>query len=1128
MKSSDGKIQFSASDLINFLGCKHLTELDRSVELGKRDPPDYFDPAKVILQQKGQEHEDAYKQHLIDQGHSVHTLTERSNDATMAAMKEGYDYIVQAQLNLNGWNGRSDFLKKVSGDSDLGDFHYEVEDTKLAQETKAGSVIQLCYYSEVLGKLQGRTPENMFIVKPGSDFPTDKYRFPEFESYYHLIKDQFEQVMAGDPRETYPMPVSKCDTCRWWKECDQKWHKDDHLSLVAGIRTAHVNELNSQDVTSLEEYATEKEPFRQKPQQGNKETFQKLHKQAQVQLDGRKKKQLVYELLPVEPLRGLNRLPLPSEGDIYFDIEGDHFYEDGGLEYLLGLVYDNNGNSEYKRLWAKNRTEEKEAFEQFMEFVLHQWEEHPDMFIYHFAPYEPSAIQRLASRHAIFEAEVDNLLRAEKFIDLYAIIKETLQASVESYSLKQMEGFTGFERQADLRKSSEARRRMATSLQLKATQLLPPEDYQLIELYNSDDCFATKGLHRWLERIYQEQLADGVTLERPAIKSKDASDNVAEEEAESRKLFELLVGGLSAEPSEWSPEEKAQWLLAHQIDYFRREDKNAWWEYFRLHKLDDEEALDDRHAIVGLTFEKELPKQGKERNPSHRYKFPPQEATFDEDDSVEEILGEKIGTVVNFSIQNGTIDIKKSGNAIDIHPHSIHVREVVPGGALAASLRKFAQSVIDYGLDEEGPFRAGRDLLLRKAPRMKKGSELQIRKPGESVNEAALRLVQSLNEGILPIQGPPGTGKTHLGAELIIDLIRKGKRVGVTAVSHKVVRNLLDKSLKMSRERKTPIDAVHKPKKKSESLPEGLEEVTNNGKAYAVLDEGKVVGGTAWLWASDDAEEQLDYLFVDEAGQMSLSYVLAISRAARNIILLGDPQQLEQPQKGAHPEGSEVSALHHVLNGKQTMPEDLGLFLDHTWRLNPFICQFTSEVYYEGKLQPKEGLEVQQIAGNSNFSGSGLFLVPVDHTGKRDRSFKEVEEIKSIVDHLLSSGLTWTDRENKTQNLTREDILIVAPYNAQVGALSEALNDINIGTVDKFQGQEAPVVIYSMTSSSPEDAPRGMSFLYNPNRLNVATSRAQCICILVASPLLFQPECHSVDQMKWANGLCRYKELTKV
>ncbi|XOV95361.1 MAG: TM0106 family RecB-like putative nuclease [Bacteroidota bacterium] len=1078
-----------------------------------------------MLQQKGQEHEDTYKQHLIDQGHSVHTLTERSNEATLAAMKQGHNYIIQAQLNWGNWGGRADFLKRVQGQSALGDYHYEVEDTKLAQETKAGSVIQLCYYSEVIGLLQGRTPENMFIVKPGTGFPTDKYRFSEFESYYNLIKSQFEQVMSEGPQETYPMPVSKCDTCRWWKECDQQWHKDDHLSLVAGIRTLHINELNSQEIKTLEQFAKEKEPLRKKPVQGNKETFQKLHKQAQVQLDGRVKKQLVYELLPVEPLRGLNRLPVPSKGDFYFDIEGDHFYEDGGLEYLLGLVYNNDeGNTEYLKLWAKNRTEEKEAFKQFMEFVLERWKKHPDMYIYHFAPYEPSAIQRLASRHAIFETEVDDLLRAEKFIDLYAITKETLQASVESYSLKELEGFTGFIRQVDLRKASEARRRMATSLELKATQVLPDEDYQVIEGYNKDDCLATMELHTWLESIYQDQSSQGVNLQRPEEKAKDASENVAEEDAESRRLYELLVNQLPSDPSEWTSIEKAQWLLAHQIDYFRREDKNAWWEYFRLHKLDDEEALDDRHAILGLTFEKELPKQGRERNPTHRYKFPSQEATFDEDDTVEEILGEKIGDVVNFSIQNCTIDIKKSGNAIDIHPHSIHVREVVPGGALAASLRQFAQAVIDYGLDEEGPYRAGRDLLLRNPPRLKKGVEPQIRKSGETVNEAALRVIQDLNEGILPIQGPPGTGKTHLGAELIIDLVRKGNRVGVTAVSHKVVRNLLDKALKMSRERETPIDAVHKPKKKSETLPEGLEEVTNNDRAYAALGEGKVVGGTAWLWANDDAEEQLDYLFVDEAGQMSLSYVLAISRSARNIILLGDPQQLEQPQKGAHPEGSEVSALHHVLNGKQTMPEDLGLFLDLTWRLNPSICQFTSSVYYEGKLQPKKGLEVQQIEGNSNFSGSGLFLIPVEHTGNRDRSFEEVKEIKSIVDHLLSSGLTWTDRGKKTRNLTREDILIVAPYNAQVGALSEALPEIQIGTVDKFQGQEAPVVIYSMTSSSPEDAPRGMSFLYNPNRLNVATSRAQCICILVVSPLLFQPECHSVDQMKWANGLCRYRE----
>lgn len=391
--------------------------------------------------------------------------------------------------------------------------------------------------------------------------------------------------------------------------------------------------------------------------------------------------------------------------------------------------------------------------------------------------------------------------------------------------------------------------------------------------------------------------------------------------------------------------------------------------------------------------------------------------------------------------------------------------------------------------------------------------------------EAGVRLVQELDCGVLPIQGPPGTGKTFTGARMILALAQAGKRVGVTAVSHKVIRNLLEKTLEAAEKTGGLIEVVHKPKKRGGNCPDGFREVTDNDKALAALDEGKVVGGTAWLWARDDAVEKLDYLVVDEAGQMSLAHVLAAARAAENLVLLGDPQQLEQPQKGAHPEGAEVAALVHVLGGRETIANDMGLFLDVTWRLCPAIGAFTSELYYEKRLLMREGLERQVLVGPTPFAGSGLFYVPVVHAGNQNRSLEEVEAVARLVESLLQAGVTWTDGEGEVQPLAAKDILVVAPYNAQVGALSQRLPGLSVGTVDKFQGQQAPVVIYSMASSSAEDAPRGMGFLYNANRLNVATSRAQCICILVAAPRVFEPECRTPEQMRWANGLCRYREL---
>ncbi len=513
MKLTGQSIRFSASDLVNYLGCRHLTELDRNVALGKIHPPEWYNPTLELLRKKGIEHEQNYVDHLKSQGLEVMVLDGNYTEATIDAMKAGPDIITQARFEMDGWVGIADILRKVPGRSDLGDWHYVVEDTKLARETKAGTILQLCLYSELAGTVQGYIPEHMYVVKPGTDFPTEKYRFAEFVSYYRTVKSKFQEIMNAEPAQTYPLPVGKCNTCRWWKECNRKWHEDDHLSLIAGIRSGHIQELEEQGIFSLENYARESRPFRKRPEQGNLETYQKIHHQAQVQFRGREQKEMLYDLLPVEELRGLNRLPEPSLGDLYFDIEGDHFYEEGGLEYLFGISYrDEGGDMVYRPFWAKDRIEERKMFSDFMEFVLDRWNQYPDMHIYHYAPYEPSAIKRLASRSALYEREVDSLLRSDRFLDLFSVIKETLVASVESYSLKDIERFTDFARKADLQLASSARRRLSIALDFNDVNSLPASEFDLIEAYNKDDCLATKALHEWIEAVCQKQVSQGADL----------------------------------------------------------------------------------------------------------------------------------------------------------------------------------------------------------------------------------------------------------------------------------------------------------------------------------------------------------------------------------------------------------------------------------------------------------------------------------------------------------------------------------------------------------------------------------------------------------------------------------------
>ncbi|MEI9919540.1 MAG: TM0106 family RecB-like putative nuclease [Bacteroidota bacterium] len=1118
MNFTNNIFYLSATDLSNHLSCRHLTELNRKVALKELERPYYNDPQLEILIERGHAHEKAYVEFLKRQGKNV--VDGRSVGLT-EAMRQGADVIVQAPLDLNQWNGLADILIKVPGKSKFGDWQYEVQDTKLAQNTKAGTILQLCLYTDLLSELQGVSPEKFHVIKPVENFEPESYRFDDFKAYYRLTKSSFAKATEDktEPRtETYPEPVDHCGVCRWWKVCDTRRHDDDYLSLVAGIRSSQIEELKTQGVRKLEDFAKLEKIA--EPKRGNVESYVRRQAQAKIQYEGRLQEQLIHNNLPVEPGRGLNRLPEPNPGDIYFDIEGDEYYPNGGLEYILGYCYQEDNQLVYQNRWSKNRLEEKHAFSDFMKFVMEQWKRHPNMYIYHFAPYEPTAIKRLARVHAVYEREVDDLLRAERFIDLHAVFKEALLASVESYSLKSLELFTKYTRKVELVDASRARKKVEVALELNDTTLLTKEIVTTTEDYNEDDCRATQALHEWLEGVRSKAIADGKEITRPVIGEPEPNPELAAQEKRSEQLYLSLTSRLPEERQNWTDEDRARWLLAHQLDYFRRENKSAWWEHFRLQKLEEDNIADERKAIAGLEFIGEVQSLKKRSTlPIHRYKFPPQELGVSVGDSLiivnsvtpEEKYGRTFGTVEAISHEERTIDIKKTKKTIETHARSVHMLEPIDTGVLWTSLMNIAAEVDENGLDHKWQYRASKDLLMRRDPKLIDGGKMEP---------------LGLDRSILPIQGPPGTGKSTAGARMIIELVKAKKKVGVTAVSYSVITTLLSKVKELADKNNENIGFALKVTNTMESLDDWIAQLKDKEKIIEAIGEGKVVGGTAWLWANDDLVDKLDYLFIDEAGQMSLSQALAASRAAKNIVLLGDPQQLEQPQRGAHPEGSDVAALSHLLEGHKTMPANRGLFLGTTYRLHPSVCEFTSEIFYENKLKSAPDCSKQLISGGTDFDGAGLFYVPVDHRGNQNNSPEEVEKIYDIIQDLLKRG-QWTGREGKTQALTNKDILVVAPYNAQVAALIRKMPDVPVGTVDKFQGKEAPVVIYSMTSSSHEDAPRGMTFLFSPNRLNVATSRAKCISILVASPRLLEPECKTIDQMKWANGLCRYVEMVR-
>lgn len=1130
MLRNGDRFQLSASDLVGHLNCRHLTQLDLDASAGRIRRPYFHDPLLEILSERGDRHERSYLEHLAHRGYQIvriegTQITAASADQTLKAMREGAQIIAQAALRHGHWAGRADILMRVPRPSELGDWSYEVVDTKLARETKGGTLLQLSLYSDLLAQLQGVVPEHMHVVKPGSGFEPESYPTAEYSAYYRYVKRRLENSLAPDPGSaTYPEPVEHCEICRWRPVCEARRREDDHLCLVAGISKLQMDELRRHQIDTLAKLAAVPLPLPWKPSRGARPSFERIREQARVQVTGRETRQPVFETLAPEPGLGLARLPAPSAGDVFLDLEADPFVGEGGLEYLFGyLVPGANGEPEYFDQWALTREEEKRGFERLIDFIMARWAQHPGMHVYHYAPYEPAALKRLMGRYASREDEMDRMLRGGVFVDLYAVVRHAIRASVESYSIKDLEPFYRFERTVPLEEARRALAALQGALELDDISGVTGDIKRTVGGYNKDDCLSALRLRDWLEQIRADLIAKGVDIPRPEAGSPEPNEDLSERQKRVAALAARLTADVPADKEARTPEQQARWILAHSLDWHRRELKSVFWERYRLQDLSIEELIDERCALSGLRFIGTV--GGTVKAPVHRYEFPPQEVDFRGGESLLVArTGAKFGKVEAVSLEARTIDIKKRQDTVDVHPEAVFEHDVVNTDVMANSLLLLGEYVASHGMLGEGRYQAARDILLRAKPRL--GDE-PLHRAGETPVEQAVRIAPKLMSGVLAIQGPPGAGKTYTGARMICELVKAGKRVGITANSHKVIRNLLDEVVRAAEQQGLDLRCIQKVDEKQEDAARIRITTKNEEILSAIRAECQVGGGTAWLWSREDAAGAVDVLFVDEAAQMSLANVLAVSQAGTTLVLLGDPRQLEQPMKGSHPEGTDVSALDHLLGEHVTIDPEQGLFLDETWRLHPAICAFTSELFYDRRLRSRPGLQVMTVKSDGPVKGSGLRYLRVEHEGNQSSSPEEADRIRDLVNAILRARSTWVDRKGAEKPITLQDILIIAPYNAQVFELQERLPGARIGTVDKFQGQEAAIVIYSMTTSSRADAPRGMEFLYSLNRLNVATSRAMCLCILVGSPDLFEPECRTPQQMRMANAFCRYLELAE-
>jgi uncharacterized protein len=1130
---------FSATDVANFLACRHVMTLDRAQAAGQEERPFFNDPGIELLRELGAKHERAYLEHLVGVHNSVVTIPsdipwDEGAARTVDALRRGTGAIYQGVFRIGPWHGRPDFLVRTEKPSALGAWSYEAIETKLARSTKVGALIQLCFYSDLLSQIQEVQPEWMQVV-PGGNTESAKYRVQQYIAYFRKIKQDFDAAQQLG-QNTYPEPTEHCNVCSWDPVCDKRRHDDDHLSLVAGITRTQRKALAERDVTSVAALARVDLATLPRMDGVRQPTLVRLLDQAELLVEGRNQGHLIYKILDIETNAGLCELPAPSQWDVFLDLEGDPYVFGHDLEYLMGMLTlpeQAGGQPTYQSIWSFDPSEERESFAKFMEIIMDRLNRYPEMHIYHYASYEPTAIKRLAGRHGLGVDEVDQLLRAEVFVDLYRIVKQGIRASVESYSIKKIEGLYDFQRANPPRVSVLALQTFGAALAMgtareAAAELLPP-----LETYNRDDCLSALRLREWLEDRRREiEARNGSRLPRPVPTEREPNEELAEAIQQARAVMARLLHGLPEQESDWTPGHRGRWVMAQMLEYYRREDKSSWWEYFRQCDLSPDELLEDGSALGGLKYVG--PVGQVKRSIVHRYSFPLQDHAIDIDrtlDVHDPRTKAGAGRLTLIDDQMGILELTRSTNSTVPHPASLIPYNFLRTNPRRESISRLATSIANHGIDGHGPIQTAKDLLLRQPPRASLPGDESLLDENGQMTEVSKRLVQSLctQPNVLPLQGPPGSGKTHTGARMIAEVIRNGCRAGITAVSHKVISKLLQDLCDFCRKENLPLRAIQKSNGR-DCCADAMVKQADEKEIVATLNarQVEVVAGTAWVWSRADMANAVEVLFVDEAGQMSLCDVLSISQCATSLVLLGDPQQLDQPQKGVHPPGVDMSALAYLLDGQATITNDKGIFLKETYRLHPEICAFTSELFYDNRLMSRPENENQRVCSDGPISGSGLRFFPVTHSGNQIESPEEVNKVDELVKQLLEHDTTWVDKTGQTKKLELKDILIVAPYNAQVSALLKKLPaGARVGTVDKFQGQQAPIVFFSMTTSTSEDAPRGIEFLYSLNRLNVAVSRAQCVAAIVASPALFQVECKSPHQMQLANALCRYYEMAQ-
>ncbi len=1104
MRIFEGLRLYSAYELNRFLECRHCVSLDL-LDLENPQERAAADEQTQILRDKGFEHEHAYLESLEHSGLGVAVIPsdgplKRRVEQTRAAMAAGVDIVYQAALMDGAWHGFADFLKRVGRNP----VRYECIDTKLGRTPAPRHLIQLAVYSDLLGELQEEAPHAMHLVL--GDGREVSFRAADVFHYYRQARRRFEDYVNEPPTSCYPEPCHFCAQCDWRERCGEQLDRDDHLSLVAGISRAQILKLNSAGVATVRALAGLAAGSKIKGI-GNA-PLDRLREQAGLQAHKRDTGENRVEILPALPARGFARLPEPDPNDLFLDFEGDPLYPDG-LEYLAGLYQRGEDNNIYTDFWAHDHDAERKSFERLIDTTVEHLRHHPGAFVYHYGHYEEAALKRLASRYGTREEEVDDLLRGRRLVDLLKVVREGIRISEPSYSLKNLEVFYMEKRAGEVRTAGESIVVYERWRRLKDDALL-----RQIAAYNEADCLSTLLLRNWLLDLRPA----GTPWFDPAAELPDEEKVRERREAEARRAgYErALLAGVTGE------ERRVRELAAYLLEFHRREAKPAWWAMFDRRDRSEEELIEDPECLGGLRMDHSTPAFPVAKSTVFAYRFPPQDCKLGRGDNVlrAETL-EPFGAVYALDDTDCMVRIKRS-NKSGMPPEAVSIIPAgpIPTRVLRDAIARFAGSIIS----NDGSHRALKSLLARDLPRISGTSPgVPLVDPEGDIIEESKRIVAALDDSYIFIQGPPGSGKTFTTSHVILDRILAGKTVGVASNSHKAINNLLAAVEERARDMGVSFRGIKKSDRERPETCFGGRFVQDVAGNQDVDPSADLIAGTAWLFARPEMDRELDYLFVDEAGQVSLANLLAMGVSARNIVLVGDQMQLAQPIQGVHPGESGLSVLEYLLQGAATIAPERGIFLPRTWRMHDDVCRFISEAVYDGRLEPEAKNRNQEILFDKHahpaLASSGIRFVPVAHEGCSQKSEEEAAAVEEIYRSLLDQK--FRDREGVMHPLRAENILVVAPYNLQVHHLQSVLPaGAKVGTVDKFQGQEAEVVLVSMATSSAEDLPRDIGFLYSKNRLNVAISRARSLAIVVANPRLLNIPCRTVEQMQLVNTLC--------